>query len=340
MKHLFCVTIISLLSNVLCSAQWVEDILANGYEQFTITHDKEKDSPVSTIIRKNMVNNTLKTGVLYIHGYNDYFFQSEMGERFIENNIAFYAIDLRNYGRSIRNHDIIFDTSDISEYYADIEASIQIMKDDGISNIILIGHSTGGLIATRYMQVRDREEIIGLILNSPFFEWNLSPLMKDIAIPVASSMSHLFPNMSFSQGNSTAYGESLHLNHHGEWLYNLDWKMMPSPKVKTRWLNAINKAHSDVETGRKISKPILLMHSDKTIIGETWNESFQTGDAVLNVDDISRIGRTIGFSIREATVKDGLHDLLLSRKDVRDATYNCIFKWISEITAINLYSPQ
>ena len=92
MKHFLCVTIISLLSNVLCSAQWVEDILANGYEQFTITHDKEKDSPVSTIIRKNMVNNTLKTGVLYIHGYNDYFFQSEMGERFIENNIAFGVV--------------------------------------------------------------------------------------------------------------------------------------------------------------------------------------------------------------------------------------------------------
>ena len=101
MKHFLCVTIISLLSNVLCSAQWVEDILANGYELLTITHDKEKDSPVSTIIRKNMVNNTLKTGVLYIHGYNDYFFQKQLGDSVQAHGYNFYALDLRKYGRSI-----------------------------------------------------------------------------------------------------------------------------------------------------------------------------------------------------------------------------------------------
>jgi hypothetical protein len=43
------------------------------------------------------------------------------------------------------------------------------------------------------------------------------------------------------------------------------------------------------------------------------------------VDDISKYGRKLGSNVKEVVVKEGLHDLFLSHKPVRDALYNYIF---------------
>lgn len=53
-------------------------------------------------------------------------------------------------------------------------------------------------------------------------------------------------------------------------------------------------------------------------------------DAVLDVADISKYGRLLGVSVTEATVGGGLHDLALSRKEVRDSMYTIIFNWLND----------
>ena len=53
-------------------------------------------------------------------------------------------------------------------------------------------------------------------------------------------------------------------------------------------------------------------------------------DAVLNVDSIAEAGRFLGSNVEEATIKNGLHDLVLSRKNVRDEVYNTIFRWLEK----------
>lgn len=63
------------------------------------------------------------------------------------------------------------------------------------------------------------------------------------------------------------------------------------------------------------------MHSDKSVGGDRWTPEFQKGDAVLDVADISRYGRKLGDDVTEATVTDGLHDLVLSAPKVRHGVY-------------------
>ena len=58
--------------------------------------------------------------------------------------------------------------------------------------------------------------------------------------------------------------------------------------------------------------------------------SYQCGDAVLDVEHIARYGKKIGCQVTEVTIVDGLHDLVLSRPDVRDEAYRAMYNWLSE----------
>lgn len=316
------------------NAQWQSDILGNGYQMKYIYHPDDYSGTVrSTIIKKTIPQGKNNKGVLYIHGYNDYFFQEELGNQYIKHGINFYATDLRKYGRSIIDKNTMFEVRNLCEYYADIDSAISLMKHEGITEIFIMGHSTGGLIASLYVKNNPDKTFKGLILNSPFYEWNMSGFMKNFLIPIVGAIGKIFPNIEIPQSQNTAYGESLLKDFNGEWNYNQDWKLMQSPPVRTGWLLAIDKAHDELISGNKIDIPILLMRSDKNVYGDSWNENFNRGDAVLNVHDISFIGKTIGHKVKEAIIVDGLHDLILSRKNVRNAVYCCIFRWINEISS-------
>ena len=78
---------------------WHPDILP-GYEARYVNQGEAFDGPCrSTIVRK-LCGKGSRKAFLYIHGFNDYFFQKEMGERFVDSGFNFYAVDLRRYGRS------------------------------------------------------------------------------------------------------------------------------------------------------------------------------------------------------------------------------------------------
>lgn len=66
------------------------------------------------------------TAVLYIHGYMDYFFQHHLAAFFIDQGISFYAIELRKYGSSIKDHQHKNYFKHIGEY--DEEISIVLNK--------------------------------------------------------------------------------------------------------------------------------------------------------------------------------------------------------------------
>ena len=66
----------------------------------------------------------------------------------------------------------MFEVRDMSEYYADIDSALKVMASDGIDSVVLIGHSTGGLTASAYVNDRKPARVKKLILNSPFLDWN------------------------------------------------------------------------------------------------------------------------------------------------------------------------
>lgn len=98
-------------------------------------------------------------------------------------------------------------------------------------------------------------------------------------------------------------------------------------KVETSWLGAITRAQHAVRKGR-ISVPVLVMHSDKSAYGDTWTPEFQKADGVLNVEHMHKSAPKLGHDVTECVVPDALHDIFLSRRDVRDNAYDNLFDWL------------
>ena len=310
---------------------WENDVLGDGFQMRYVTQPKDYSGEVrSTIIRRLCgcgKDSGTKRGVLYIHGFNDYFFQAQLGEMFNLHCYDFYAVDLRKYGRSILPGQKKFEVRNLKEYFADIDSALTDMENAGIDNIILMGHSTGGLIAAYYMQMNPDVPVKALILNSPFLDWNLGKMEK--FVPLVSALGSVFPNFKIKQGNSTVYGESLDAEEYGEWIFNRNWKISPSPDVTAGWVRAITKAQNELKKHPYgIHVPVLLMYSAQSYYDEKWSAEAQKSDAVLDVTDIKTLGSKLSLNVTPVRVNGGLHDLILSSPNVRSAVYDYIFKWL------------
>lgn len=308
--------------------EYQPDLLGEGYESLTIHMPDDYDGKVvTTLIRKfNSVN---RKAVLYIHGFSDYFFQKHLADQFLANGYDFYALDLRKYGRSHLSHQRLFNVRDIHEYDADIDTALSLMRSHGYDQILLNGHSTGGLIVCCYVHQHPNCGVAGLILNSPFLDMNLPAILEVAGVPVLSKKGKKHPEKVFNKGTSALYGMSIHKQYYGEWTFDTTWKPIASPPVNLGWARAIHLAHKEVQQGNIITIPILLVHSDHSVYGNNWSEKFRTGDAVLDVKDISKYGKKLGPHVTESTIKDGLHDLSLSRPAARRDYFNVLHQWLN-----------
>ncbi|MCC8071770.1 MAG: alpha/beta hydrolase [Bacteroidales bacterium] len=310
------------------SPEWRPDILGDGLEQRTVSHP---GWAISTIIRRAAPQDTagkVRRALLYVHGFNDYFFQKELADSANAHLWDFYAVDLRRYGRSLREGDVRCQTRDLREYYADIDAAIAQIQADGDTAIALLGHSTGGLITSMYMAEKGLiTPVKALALNSPFLDWNLGD--KEKWIGTLSWVGSWWPSLRISQGMSKAYAQSLLKapEGHGEWTFDTEWKSPVSPAVDAGWIRAINKGQQSLRY-RSLNCPVMVMHSDKSVNGEVWTPEFQKADAVLDVDDIDRYGKGLSKWVNMNKIKDGLHDLLLSEPRVRKTAYFLLFNWL------------
>ena len=167
---------------------WLPDILGTGFEMQYIPHPDDYSGHVRSTVIRRLSKGTSRKSLLYVHGFSDYFLQAEMAGMFADNAYNFYAVDLRKYGRSLMAVQKMFQVRDIHEYFADIDSAVDIIRADGNDKVALLGHSTGGLTTSLYMSEAPSPLIKALILNSPFLDWNLPPLMRRVAMPFVSAM--------------------------------------------------------------------------------------------------------------------------------------------------------
>ncbi len=310
---------------------WHPDIL-EGYEARYVNQGESFDGPCrSTIIRK-MCPRPSGRAYLYIHGFNDYFFQKEMGERFVDSGYNFYAVDLRRYGRSLYPWQYPFNVRNQREYFADIDSALAQIRRDGNVDVTLSGHSTGGLTVALFAAERGaRCGVNRVVTDSPFLEWNFSAFMRKVAIPLVSALYKIAPEKTIPQGHCDGYAYSLLKRYHGQWEYDTVWKMIYSPPVKIGWIHAINSAQNTLmKKAGHITVPVLVMHSSRRIDGCGWTPEFQTGDAVLDPAMLQRRGSRLGqpSTRRVCTIDSGLHDLILSEPRPREAAYDTIFRFL------------
>ncbi|MDR1882609.1 MAG: alpha/beta hydrolase [Prevotella sp.] len=311
-----------------------EDILKDGFEQRTISlEDDYEGKVVATLIRRLPGIQTDKA-ILYVHGFNDYFFQAEMARRFNSHGFNFYAVDLRKYGRSYLPHQKFNDIRDLRDYHEEILQSLDIIRNEGNKGILLSGHSTGGLVLTLFAKDHSGGNLFdGLILNSPFYEFNKSKLLK-MLIPVASFIGRFMPKVTVSGGFSEEYGKSIHRSYRGEWDYILDWKPNLAPAINLGWLRAIYNAQRESGKGFHVSEPVLVLHSAHSVTDINDKEQISSRDVILNVNDMERIARNIKGNVEILSIDGGVHDLVLSKKVVRDNVYNGMFDWINRKASI------
>lgn len=309
---------------------WHRDILGGGYEARSVNMGEAFDGPAVCTLVRNLVKTGSKKAVLYVHGFNDYFFQKEMGEQFVDSGYNFYAVDLRRYGRSLRPWQYPFNVRKMDEYFEDIDSALRVIRLDGNMDVSLSGHSTGGLTVALY--AAERGEHCGVqrvVTDSPFLDWNFSAFYRKVLIPAVKLWGAVSPNTKIKQGHCDAYAESLLRQYHGEWEYNTDWKMVYSPPVTASWIRAVSKAQSRLmKHADKIAVPVLVMHSGRGLNTCTWSEECQSADVVLNPEMIAKRGRKLGVSPDVATIDSGMHDLILSSPKVREAAYDTIFRFI------------
>ncbi len=307
------------------------DVLGPDYQQLVLEFpDDYEGKVVATLVRKKNTQATTKA-ILYIHGFIDYFFQTEMADQFNQQGFDFYALDLRKYGRSRLGHQQLYNVRDLSEYDAEINKALEIIQAEGHDAVLLSGHSTGGLICTLFAAHHPQHSLIkGLWANSPFYDFNMSEFEKNKALPQLSKLGRLLPNLTIPSGLNKWYVPSLHCHYHGEWNFNLEWKQPSYKMVKLSFVRAIHEAQKEIHAGVTLTIPTLVMHSHQTTNPKKWGIEAQTSDVILNVNDIQKYAEKMIGDISIQTIENGLHDLVLSAPKVREQVYQNLFAWIKE----------
>jgi alpha-beta hydrolase superfamily lysophospholipase len=315
-------------------------LVAKGYTVRTLGLKPDFDgNPISTLISKPCPEPSQKA-VLYVHGYNDYFFQDHVADWFLEKGYNFYALELRRYGRALLPGQTRYAVRRITDYYEELDMAIDSVRNGHDNTFLLLnGHSTGGLLAALYAS--DRAEagtIDALFLNSPFFELNSGWFTRNILSPVLKWLGAIFPKMKLPTSGSSFYGEDLHKDYRGEWNYDLNMKLLQNTP-RAGWFRAIRKAHKTLQKGLSVKCPVLVMHSDKSGNDSEWNDEISITDVVLSVEDIAKWAPVIGKNVDIIAIPKAKHDIMLSLPVVRSFALDELEKWLRIIETSN-FKPQ
>jgi alpha-beta hydrolase superfamily lysophospholipase len=316
------------------TATWDPDVLGAGYEAATLPlrPDAGEDLAATLVRHRPAIPpgsaEPAARAVLYLHGFNDYFFQTALAEWWSAHGVAFYALDLRRYGRSLRPGQAANFCRDLSEYDEELDLAADTILGSGHRRLIVNGHSTGGLIAVLWAARRRGLPIDGLVLNSPFFEFKQPAAVRAVVGRTASVLGRRQPMQALPGGVDSLYGDSLHASRRGEWDYNLDWKPSPGFPVRLGWLRAVIDGHRRLHAGLDLRVPALVMASDRTVTVRAWHDDLQRGDAVLDGDLIARWAPAVGRHVTLVRIEDGMHDLVSSPRPARHRAYETMGTWL------------
>lgn len=329
---------------------WEPDVLP-GFWQHAITLGPDPDGEgdlAATLIRRGEtgVTGQHRHVVLALHGYTDYFFHTELADRFAERGFAFYAIDLHKCGRSRRDGQTPHFTTDLASYDTELTRALEIVAADTAgARVCLYGHSAGGLIVTLFTdRLRQRGELAthnvgGLVLNSPFFDLHGPAILRTAPTSAALiALARLRKLTVVRKPTEGGYGTSLHRDHGGEFDFDLDWKPLGGFPIRLGWINAIRRGQARLHRGLDVGVPNLILRSDHSVAESPDPAAIQRGDAVLDVDQIARWAGCVGNQSTISPIVDAKHDVFLSLADPRATAYRELDRWLDHY--LRLQSPS
>jgi len=311
---------------------WAADVLGDGFQVLTLPlrPDDEGEVVASLVRYAPPTDEPVRPAraVLYVHGWSDYFFQTELAEHWHARGAAFYALDLRKYGRSLRPWQTPGYVDDLGTYDEELEAALDVVRADlGLyGRIMVMGHSTGGLVAALWAD-RHPGELHGLVLNSPWLELQGSSVLRHVSGPAIAQLARFQPKAPLPNIDPGYYARTLSSDTGGEWTYDRTWRPVPSFPVRAGWLRAVMAGHATVARGLHVTVPILMLASARTVISPRWSEDMRAADIVLDVELLARRAVQLGPLVTVVRVTGGLHDLTLSPHPVRARFYAELDRW-------------
>jgi alpha-beta hydrolase superfamily lysophospholipase len=323
---LSCISVLSVFANV------DGNLPEKGYTVQVLELKPEKSERLIAVLISKCCPHLSEKAVLYIHGYNDCFFQDHLADWYLSRGYNFYALELRRYGRALLPGQTRYGIRRMTDYYEELDMAAEIIRNrDGNTFLLLNGHSTGGLIASLYASDRANTKTVdALFLNSPFFDLNAGWFVRNVMSPVFGGLGSIFPKMYLPLPVSANYGKSLHRDYAGEWDYDLALKPLEN-KTRAGWLRAARKAQKRVRRGLSVECPVLVMHSDKSGSDKNWNDEIAVTDVVLNVEQIKNRAHNIGKNVSVVEIPRAKHDVMLSIPEVREKVFAELQEWLDKL---------
>ncbi|AOT04628.1 alpha/beta hydrolase [Arthrobacter sp. U41] len=274
--------------------------------------------------------------VLYLHGWADYFLQAELADHVVASGFHFYALDLRKFGRSLRDWQTPGYTTDLAVYDEDIAAALAEIGSDIAARtgstvaptVHLLAHSLGGLVAALWAD-RNPGRLGTLILNAPWLELQGSSLIRNIAMHFVEPLARTDPHRALLLPAMPGYWDSVSGTAHGEWDVDPVWRPKESFPVRPGWTKAVMAGHAAVAQRLDIKSPVLVMLSGRTRIQAEWSEELMGLDAVIDVEETARSALGLGRRAAVFRYPGALHDVFLSRRAVRREAYDDLVLWLS-----------
>lgn len=269
--------------------------------------------------------------VLYVHGFVDYFFQAHLAALWEARGFDFYGLDLRKYGRSLRPHQTPNLCGDLADYDEELNAATAIIRGEhGHGTMVVMGHSTGGLITSLWAhRRRGRGEIDALVHNSPWLDMAGPPPLRLAILGVVHVLGRLRPGFSIP-GVDKVYARSLHRSTGGEWDFNLAWKPLDGFPIVAGWMLAVRRGQVELARGLAIDCPILVCASTLTGPPGKMHDALLRSDSVLDAEQIAARSHHLGPDVTIQRIRDGIHDLSLSPKPARGRFFATLFRWVDE----------
>ncbi|GAA3940497.1 alpha/beta hydrolase [Microbacterium soli] len=320
---------------------WIPDVLGEEFERLTLPLGSDAEGEVvATLVRalpdavpwwriRRRAASLADVDVLYVHGWSDYFFQKRLARFWTSRGARFFALDLRKYGRSLRPGQTPGFITDLAEYDTDIAAALDARGAADGRRLVLLGHSTGGLVLSLWA-ARHPGRAAAVILNSPWLEFQLGAARPAIA-PVVELQARWWPMDAAPQVDLGFYTRAQ--NEVADPLdpmeIDLAWRPVQSMTVHAAWLHAVLQGHRAVAAGLDIEAPVCVLLSARTAVPRRWSDELTRADSVLVVDEIARAALKLGSSVTIERIDGALHDVFLSRHEAREEAYARLDRWVA-----------
>jgi alpha-beta hydrolase superfamily lysophospholipase len=332
-----------MLQSTTDALDWQADPL-DGYRQhvFELGRDPDGQGEIAAVLvrRESREGECAHGAVLYVHGFSDYFFQTELADFFAARGIAFYALDLRKCGRALRPGQNGHYVSKLAYYDEELELALAAIAAEhpGLP-VLLAAHSTGGLILPLWVDRRRAKAgtaapVSGLVLNSPWLDLQVYPAARRAVMTQVLRVAARFAPYKALKMPAGVYGDTLHRSGTGEWDYDLTLKPHAGFPVTFGWLNAVRRGHARLHRGLGLGVPALVLRSDRTHFSRRYSELSDRADLVLDVQQIAGRAACLGAETTVDVIPEARHDVFLSLPEVRDRAYAALGDWLDRHPAV------